>query len=537
MWRRRPLSSALLSFGLLLGGLPLAAPPLAGATEEPGAGQTPGAPVVAPQQSWNSCREFIADTSEIRTARCATVSVPVDYDQPGGTQAKLAVIRVPATGQRFGALLVNPGGPGASAVDMVAAMAPAIADTDILRHFDLVGFDPRGVGHSTPALRCRTDAEFDAYRRDPMADYSPAGVTHVEQVYRQLAQDCVDRMGFSFLANIGTASVARDMDMVRQALGDDQINYLGYSYGTELGTAYLERFGTHVRAMVLDGAIDPAVSPIEESISQMAGFQTAFNDYAADCARSPACPLGTDSAQWVNRYHALVDPLVQKPGKTSDPRGLSYADATTGTINALYSPQRWKYLTSGLLGLQRGSDAGDLLVLADDYDGRDADGHYSNDQDAFNAVRCVDAPTPADPAAWVAADQRIRQVAPFLSYGQFTGSAPRDLCALWPVPATSTPHPAAPAGAGKVVVVSTTHDPATPYQSGVDLARQLGAPLITFDGTQHTAVFDGNQCVDSAVMHYISRRDLAADESAVRALNSPRTPLAGRPATLLAGHR
>lgn len=225
MWRRRPLSSALLSFGLLLGGLPLAAPPLAGATEEPGAGQTPGAPVVAPQQSWNSCREFIADTSEIRTARCATVSVPVDYDQPGGTQAKLAVIRVPATGQRFGALLVNPGGPGASAVDMVAAMAPAIADTDILRHFDLVGFDPRGVGHSTPALRCRTDAEFDAYRRDPMADYSPAGVTHVEQVYRQLAQDCVDRMGFSFLANIGTASVARDMDMVRQALGDDQIRH------------------------------------------------------------------------------------------------------------------------------------------------------------------------------------------------------------------------------------------------------------------------------------------------------------------------
>lgn len=311
---------------------------------------------------------------------------------------------------------------------MVAAMAPAIADTDILRHFDLVGFDPRGVGHSTPALRCRTDAEFDAYRRDPMADYSPAGVTHVEQVYRQLAQDCVDRMGFSFLANIGTASVARDMDMVRQALGDDQINYLGYSYGTELGTAYLERFGTHVRAMVLDGAIDPAVSPIEESISQMAGFQTAFNDYAADCARSPACPLGTDSAQWVNRYHSLVDPLVQKPGKTSDPRGLSYADATTGTINALYSPQRWKYLTSGLLGLQRGSDAGDLLVLADDYDGRDADGHYSNDQDAFNAVRCVDAPTPADPAAWVAADQRIRQVAPFLSYGQFTGSAPA-ICA------------------------------------------------------------------------------------------------------------
>lgn len=192
----------------------------------------------------------------------------------------------------------------------------------------------------------------------------------------------------------------------------------------------------------------------------------------------------------------------RKPGKTSDPRGLSYADATTGTINALYSPQRWKYLTSGLLGLQRGSDAGDLLVLADDYDGRDADGHYSNDQDAFNAVRCVDAPTPADPAAWVAADQRIRQVAPFLSYGQFTGSAPAICARCGRCRQRRRRTPRRRPGAGKVVVVSTTHDPATPYQSGVDLARQLGAPLITFDGTQHTAVFDGNQCVDSAVMHY-----------------------------------
>jgi alpha/beta hydrolase fold len=255
--------------------------------------------------------------------------------------------------------------------------------------------------------------------------------------------------------------------------------------------------------MVLDGAIDPTVDPIDENVNQMAGFQTAFTDYAADCAKSAACPLGADPAQWNNRYHALVDPLVAKPGKTSDPRGLSYADATTGTIDALYTPSKWKYLTSGLLGLQRGGDAGDLLLLADDYDDRDRQGHYANDQDAFNAIRCVDAPAPTDPAAWVSADQRIRQVAPFMSYGQFTGHAPRDLCALWPVPPTSTPHAASPAPAGKVVVVSTTHDPATPYQAGVDLARQLGAPLITFDGTQHTVVFDGNQCVDGAVARYL----------------------------------
>ncbi len=360
------------------------------------------------------------------------MSVPIDYNNPGAGQAKLAVIRVPATGQRLGSLLVNPGGPGGSAVDMVAAMASDMDNSAIRRSFDLVGFDPRGVGHSTPPLRCRTDAEFDAYRREPMVDYSPAGVAHIEQLYRQLAQQCVNRMGTAFLANAGTASVARDMDAVRQALGDEQINYLGYSYGTELGTAYLEKFSNHVRAMVLDGAIDPTVGPVDENINQMAGFQTAFNDYATDCARSPGCPLGTDPAQFVNRYHALVDPLVTRPGRTADPRGLSYADATTGTINALYTPAHWKYLTSGLLGLARGTDAGDLLALADDYQGRDRNGHYSNDQDAFNAVRCVDAPNPTDQASWVSADQKIRQAAPFLSYGPFTGNAPRDLCALWP---------------------------------------------------------------------------------------------------------
>lgn len=504
MPRLRSLSSALLSIGLLLGGQAGTSLPVASATPEPDSGQppNPGVPAVAPQQDWNGCSGFFGGANGIPTARCTTVSVPVDYDKPGGAQAKLALIRVPATGQRIGSLLVNPGGPGASAVDMVAAMAPAIAGSEITRHFDLVGFDPRGVGHSTPALRCRTDAEFDAYRRDPMVDYSPAGVAHIEQVYKRLVQGCINRMGSSFLANVGTASTARDMDAVRQALGEEQINYLGYSYGTELGTAYVERFGAHVRAMVLDGAIDPTISPIDENINQMAGFQTVFNDYAADCARSQACPLGTDPAQWVNRYHALVDPLVERPGRTSDPRGLSYADAATGTINALYTPSHWKFLTSGLLGLQRGTDAGDLLLLADDYEGRDAAGHYTNDQDAFNAIRCVDAPTPTDPGTWASADQRMRQVAPFLSYGQFTGAAPRDLCALWPVPATSTPHSAARVDPGKVVVVSTTHDPATPYRAGVNLARQLGAPLITFDGAQHTAVFDGYQCVDTAVVRY-----------------------------------
>ncbi|QNJ91322.1 alpha/beta hydrolase [Mycolicibacterium fluoranthenivorans] len=480
------------------------------------------APAVAAPESvygrpavWGSCQRFLGAGPEIErllpTAQCADVAVPVDWNavdpnvaNPQGAQAQLAVIRVPASGQKIGTLMVNPGGPGASAVDTVAGMAVALAGSPIAQGFDLVGFDPRGVGYSTPQVRCRTDAEFDAYRREPLADYSPAGVAHIEDVYRQFAQSCLDRMGPQFLASIGTASAARDMDVVRAALGEEQISYLGFSYGTELGAAYADRYPDRVRAMVLDGAVDPGTDPINDNINQLAGFQAAFNDYAADCARSPDCPLGTDPAQFSNRYHQLIDPLVLRPGGTSDPRGLGYADAITGTANALYTKRYWKYLTSGLLGLARGTDAGDLLTLADEYWNRDPAGHYGNQQDAFAAIRCVDGPYPKDPAVWAEADQRARAAAPFMEYGTFTGYAPRDICSLWPVPPTTVPHDASPLPAGKAVVVSTTRDPATPYQAGVDLARELDASLITFDGTQHTVVFNGDACVDTAVVNFLT---------------------------------
>ena len=444
MSRRRPLTSALLSLGLLLSGQSRAA----GGRRHPEPGAGPDAepgppPAAAPPQNWGSCGQFVDDTSDIPTAQCTTVSVPVDYNNPGGAQAKLAVIRVPATGQRIGSLLVNPGGPGASAVDMVAGMA-----SDLQGHRHRPPLRPGGLrparGRSLDARRCGAA---------PTPSSTPSGATRWSTTARPEWRTSSRSTG-SWPSSAPTGWARRSWPTSaprpRRATWTWSARRWATSRSTTSATATAPSWAPptssgsrdHVRAMVLDGAIDPTVGPIDENVNQMAGFQTAFNDYAADCARSAACPLGTDPAQWVNRYHALVDPLVAKPGRTSDPRGLSYADATTGTINALYTPQHWKYLTSGLLGLQRGTDAGDLLVLADDYDGRDKHGHYSNDQDAFNAIRCVDAPTPTDAASWVSADQQIRQAAPFLSYGQFTGNAPRDLCALWPVPATSTPHAA-----------------------------------------------------------------------------------------------
>ena len=452
---------------------------------------------------WGPCEVTGGGTSSDlpHDAQCGEVDVPVDYSQPGKEVATLALIRFPATGAKIGSLVINPGGPGESGVDAAASLLDVIPK-EIRQRFDLVGFDPRGVGSSTPALSCNTDAQDDAERADPQVDYSPEGVDHIETTEKQFVQRCVDKVGTDFLANAGTVNVARDLDRLREALGDDKLTYLGYSYGTLIGSAYAEAYPDKVRAMILDGAVDPNADPIQSDIDQAASFQKAFNDYAADCAKQKDCPLGTDPAKAVAVYHDLTDPLVKTPAKTKDPRGLGYSDAVTGTITAMYTPSLWKHLTAGLSELTKGH--GDtLLDLADSYWDRDAQGRYTNANDALLAINCVDSPPNTDRAKAADKDRRMREVAPFLSFGEFTGNAPLDTCAFWPVPPTSGPHEVSAPGLPPVLVVSTTDDPATPYEAGVKLAKELGGALLTFTGTQHTVVFEGDACVDKYATNYL----------------------------------
>jgi pimeloyl-ACP methyl ester carboxylesterase len=462
---------------------------------------------------WSSCRVVGGgDPAQIPAgAQCGHIDVPVDYSKTDGAIAHLALIRFPATGQKIGSLIVNPGGPGESGVDSAMDLLNSLPP-EVRQRFDFVGFDPRGVGSSTPALWCNSDADNDANRADPQVDYSPAGVAHIESIEKQMVQRCVDKMGKDFLANVGTVNVARDLDRLRVALGDDKLNYLGYSYGTEIGAAYAEAYPDKVRAMILDGAVDPNADPIQASIDQAAAFQKAFNDYVADCVKDASCPLGTDLAKAVDVYHHLVDPLVAKPVHTDDPRGLGFSDAVTGTIMALYSPGMWSHLTDGLAELAKGR--GDtLLAMSDAYLNRDGSGHYTNANDVQNAVNCVDEPPNTDRAKAIDQDRRVRQVAPFESYGQFTGNAPLDICAFWPVPPTSGPHTVAAPGLPPVLVVSTTHDPATPYQAGVELAKELGGGLLTYEGTQHTVVFQGQACVDKYAAAYLINLTLPPKDS------------------------
>jgi pimeloyl-ACP methyl ester carboxylesterase len=466
-------------------------------------------PKIGQPVQWAPCHTSSGTAVKILAgAVCGKIAVPVDYNHPRGDAAALAMIRFPATGDKIGSLIINPGGPGESGVEAAVGVIQSLPPR-VRERFDLVGFDPRGVGSSRPAVWCNSDAENDRLRAEPQVDYSPKGVAHIDDETKAFVGRCVDKMGNKFLANVGTVSVARDLDAIRAALGDAKLTYLGYSYGTRIGSAYAEAYPRNVRAMILDGAVDPNTDPIEADLRQAKGFQDAFNDYAADCAKAPTCPLGTDPTKFVDVYHSLVDPLVDpanplvsRPAHTKDPRGLSYSDAIVGTLMALYSPTLWHHLTEGLTELQ--DNNGDvLLALADMYMRRDSHGHYSNASDARSAINCVDQPQIKDRAKVIDEDRRSRELAPFMSYGKFTGDAPLSPCAFWPVPPTSKPHVISAPGMAPTVVVSTTHDPATPYGAGVELAKQLGGALLTFDGTQHTVVFQGNSCIDDYATAYL----------------------------------
>ncbi|WP_439376964.1 alpha/beta hydrolase [Amycolatopsis lexingtonensis] len=461
--------------------------------------------------SWADCAPY-ATSEDSRSAfqakdvQCARLTVPLDYAKPAGDTITLGLLRHKASdaGSRIGALVVNPGGPGASGMVAAAGLVKPATSSGLAKRFDLVGFDPRGIGASQPAIHCLTDSERDADRADDSeTDGSPSGVLKQEAQEKDFAAKCAQRTddGAGMLANVGTRDVVKDLDVLRSVLGDEKLTYLGYSYGTRIGSAYAEAFPKNVRGMILDGAVDPEQDAVESLVAQGQGFGTAFTEFAKWCAAQQDCALGGDANAAVKAFQDLVRPLIDFPVPVGDGRKLSYEDATTGVIQALYQESLWDTLNSGLneLKQQRGAT---LEKLADIYNERDTDGRYGTTQDAFTAIRCVDDPRVTDPAVILKAQEEYVKVAPFLDDGR-PASAARDACAFWPVPNTSEPHVPNVEGLAKTLVISTTNDPATPYQAGVNLAKGLKGALLTFEGTQHTVFLQGVKCVDEAGVDYL----------------------------------
>ncbi|WP_439423216.1 alpha/beta hydrolase [Saccharothrix sp. HUAS TT10] len=465
------------------------------------------------QLGWEDCAPYATTGSSTtlfknkKSIECTRLEVPLDYAEPEGRTIRVGLLRQRAAGDRIGSLIINPGGPGASGMAAAASLGTQVKGSPVGDSFDLIGFDPRGVGASEPQVRCLTNEERDADRLDTDVDTSPSGVAETEAENKAYAEKCAEATGVDVLANIGTRDVVRDLDVMRSALGDEKLTYLGYSYGTHIGAAYAQAFPGNVRALVLDGAVDPTQNQVESLIAQGAGFQKAFDAFAAWCATRQDCALGSDPAKANQAFRELTLPLVQRPVAVGE-RKLSYNDAITGAIQAMYSEELWAPLNAGLTELK--NNRGDvLMLLADNYFDRDKEGRYSTITDAFVAVKCVDEPRITDRAVLDDVARRYKAAAPFLDDGQPAAGA-LDSCAFWPVPPTVQEQEPV-SGLPPVLVISTTGDPATPYEAGVSLAKELGGGLLTFEGNQHTVYLQGNSCVDDAGDEYLIGLELPAE--------------------------
>ena len=439
---------------------------------------------------------------------CARLAVPLDYTKPAGDQIKISVIRLRATGQRIGSILINPGGPGASGVDYARA-ATSVLSAGVRARFDVIGFDPRGVGGSSP-VRCLTSAELDHFIGLDATPDTASEVKDLEKGAREFAAGCESKSG-RLLAHISTADAARDMDVLRAALGDDGLTYLGKSYGSYLGAVYANLFPKNVRALVLDGAVDPALGPIQTNEAQAQGFERAFKAFVEDCFDDAACPFTSREVDGALKEFAdLLNRIDKRPlnNTLNDGRQVGDAWAVLGVATPLYDRQSWPALRQALSEAFRGN-GGTLLRIADLLVDRHSDGTYSNQTEANTAINCVDHAYPRSLATYEKAADKVAKAAPHFGEYIMWGSLP---CAFWPVKATGTDKPLHAEGAPPIVVVGTERDPATPYEWARALSTELrSGVLVTYDGDGHTAYDTGSACVDRLVDDYLINRTAPAD--------------------------
>lgn len=450
--------------------------------------------------AWSSCDKVF---------ECGSVTVPLDYANPTGPTIQLAAVRAPATDRahRIGSLITNPGGPGGSGVDFVERNYPAQPGQPshfgprLRADFDIVGFDPRGVGRSAP-VTCLSDAQLDRYLAQDPTPNTPAEVDAVVTGDKTFDAGCQARSAW-LLPYVGTPNAARDMDVLRAALGEEKMYYLGASYGTYLGAVYADLFPTHIARAVLDGPLPPSLTNRQLGLGQARGFQAEFARFISDCVTHPDCPLGTDpgiAGQKLVDFLASTDTHLLPTGTG---RMLDEALAQTGVIVTLYdSPRTWPLLRR-VLAMAIAGDGRGLLELSDLYYQRDPKtGHYSNESEANVAINCLDHPDQVHSVADVQAESPAYQQASPLIGASFAWG---DLtCAYWPVPPKSQPHPVHYAGAPPILVLGTIHDPATPYPGAQLMAQRLGAAvLLTYNGDGHTAYRRGSTCIDTAVDTYL----------------------------------
>ena len=452
---------------------------------------TSAAPFVPASFDWKACDDSASTTS----VQCGTLEVPYDYNNPSAGTFTLYVKLRPATNPslRIGSMMVNPGGPGFGGSSL-ADDADYYFSSDLTDHFDIIAWDPRGTGKSTPAVDCVDN--YDQYFGLDSPPDSPEEKQALVDASQAFNDECMANSG-EILPYISTQASATDMNSIRQSLGEDKISYFGFSYGSELGATWATMFPQTVRAAVLDGAVDPNSTSAEEGMAQAKGFEGQLATFLAACSKNKACEFYNGGKSEAAFDALLLDldakPLVVSAERTPVTQGVAF----TAVAQAMYSDYYWSQLEKALADAQQGDGAG-LLKLYDDYFQRKDDGSYGNELEAFLAISCLDDPGATSIKAVDDAVPSFVAVAPRLGANFGYGYS----CALWPVKA-AVKIEVTGKGAGPIVVIGTTGDPATPLASTRKMAAELEQGiLLIVEANQHTG-YGANECTNTVVDSYL----------------------------------
>ncbi|MFM6962948.1 MAG: alpha/beta hydrolase [Micrococcales bacterium] len=490
---KKKLISILVALPLLITGCAVAPAATPAAVADVSAALTP---FYSQTLTWKTCGDI----------KCATIKAPLNWDAPSMSSAiTLALNYAPSTGAADkGWLLENPGGPGGSGVDFVKGGGAQMGSETLRKHYNVVGFDPRGVGSSSKVV-CLNAAQTDKFLYDP----TPGAIGSTTEfnanvaAVKAFATACKKNTG-ALLGHVDTTSAARDLDLIRALLGESKLNYLGFSYGTFLGATYAALYPQNVGRFVLDGAIDPTVSDEDSNAYQLKAFDTALHNYLNNCLTvgKTTCPFSGSVDNAMATITAFYRKLETTSIKTTLGRKLQLPGAITGLIMTLYSNDYWKYTSAAFSSAFKG-DGTLFLELADAYNDRNNDGTYaSNMLEANMAINCLDGRSNPSKAAMNAQNARLAKLSPF--FGRYWRNGALG-CASWPYKLVPGPANYSAAGSGPIIVVGTTGDPATPYWEAQNLANKILANghLITFNGEGHTAYGRSNSCVVDAVDAYL----------------------------------
>ena len=457
---------------------------------------------------WAGCGT--TPTGVAARVQCATAVLPMDYDRPGGATVHIAVARVPAKDRvhRIGSLFFNFGGPGGPAVDYVQGAGAGIFAA-LNQRFDIVAFDPRGVGQSTPAVDCSVNQEKLGIYSQPVPTPQTIDVNAYVAKVKSYVHACVTKNG-EILGHLSTANVARDLDALRAAVGDAKLSYLGFSYGTFLGATYAALFPRNYRALVLDGPVDAQLyinDPMKDIAEQTAGFEDALNRFLAACKANQGACLHFGGNNPSKAFDALIAQAATHPiaaaGYKPDPRPVGADDIRMATAILLYSKQSWGALAQALSEAAQG-DASFLRTVVDEgFYARNPDGTFDPASDRYFLIGATEQRYPRGLETYLARGARSYEEFPHFWWN--SGYAEISY-AYWPAHDTDAyagPF-TIPASSATPLVIATTHDPATPYAGAKNLVREQGnSRLLTMAGDGHTAYGGNSACIDRAANTYL----------------------------------